>query len=123
MPPPKRLGELRPALCPSQILAAERRRADTPASRVVDRIGDGRRRRWAGRLAETTPFRAAGRCEDRLDVRPLIDAEQVVGVEVGIDEAAVFQLQPAGPGMGEFPADRTFALLGGGMRIDDSTRI
>ena len=84
---------------PGQILAAERRRADALAGRVVDRIGDGRRRRRAGRLAETTPFSTAGRGKDRLDLRNLIDAEQVVGIEVGVDEASLFELEAAGPGM------------------------
>jgi len=99
---------------PSQIKAAERRRADAPASRVIDRIGDRGRRGRTRRLAEPTPFRAAGRCEDRLDMRMLVDAEQVVGVEVGVDEATAFELKPASPGMGELPNDGPFRLLGGG---------
>src|SRR6476619_7752340 len=66
-------------VAPGQVLAAERRRADALAGRVVDRIGDGRWRRRAGRLAEAAPLFTAGRCEDRLALRNLIDAEQVVG--------------------------------------------
>src|SRR5215510_5446785 len=103
---------------PRQIVAAERRRADALAGRVVDRVGDRRRRGRAGRLAETAPLLSAGRREDRLDLRSLIDTQQVVGVEIGVDEAAARELEPTGPGMGELPANRTFALLGGGMRID-----
>src|SRR5439155_23902273 len=107
----------------SQIQAAEWRRANALAGRVVDRVGNSRRCGWPRRFAEPAPFRAAGRRKDRLDVRMLVDAEQVVGIEVGVDEAAAFQLEPAGPGMRELPADGAFALLGGGMRIDDATRI
>src|SRR5262249_22173006 len=108
---------------PGQIQAAERRRADAPAGRVVDRVGDRGWCRWPRRLAQPTPLRAAGRCEDRLDMRVLVDAEQVVGVEVGVDEATAFELEPASPGMGQLPDDRAFRLLGGSMRIDDATRI
>src|SRR5262249_58908067 len=105
-------GQLRSKSDPSQILAAERRRANALAGRVVDRVGDGRRRRRAGGLAQTAPLLAAGGGEDRLHMRHLVDAQKVVGVEVGVDEAAVLQLEPARPGMREFPADRAFALLG-----------
>src|SRR5215813_14648799 len=84
---------------PRQIKAPERRRADTPAGRVIDRVGDSGRRGWPRRFAKPAPFRAAGRCKDRLDMRMLVDAEQVVGVEVGVDEATAFELKPAGPGM------------------------
>src|ERR1700730_11223113 len=95
-------GQLLPRSCqvmPRQILASEWRRADALAGRVVDRVGNGRRCRRAGGFAETTPFRAAGRREDGLDMRMLVDAEQVIGVEIGVNETAVFQLEPARPGM------------------------
>src|SRR5215470_3628885 len=88
-----------PRLRPSQIQAAEWGRADALAGCVVDRIGDRGRRGWPRRFAQPAPFRTAGRREDRLDMRMLVNAEQVVGVEVGVDEATAFQLEASSPGM------------------------
>src|SRR5258708_6569428 len=62
---------------PGEILAAERCCADALAGRLVDGVGDGRRCRRAGGLAETAPFRTAGRREVGFDMRVLVDAEQV----------------------------------------------
>src|SRR4051812_30352226 len=68
---------------PGQVVAAERRRPDALAGRVIDRVGDGRRCRRTGGLAKAAPFRSPGRGEIGLDLWILMDAEQVVGIEVG----------------------------------------
>jgi hypothetical protein len=43
-------------------------------------------------------------------MRHLVDAEQVVGIEVIIDEAAVFELQATRPGMGRSPSSSILAM-------------
>ena len=83
-------GNFLPRLSPAQILQPERCRTDAFPGSVENRVRHRRWNRRAGRLAQTTPFRATRECKVSLDRRHLVDTHQVVVVKISVDESAIF---------------------------------
>src|SRR5215204_1271585 len=78
----------RSRLGPAEVVVLERQVADALAGRGEDRVEHGRRRDRDRRLADAAP-EAAGGNRVGLDLRHLVDAHDVVSVEVLLLDAAV----------------------------------
>ena len=76
-----------------------------------DGVGDRRRCRRAGRLAEAAPPTVLRHRVDALDRRHVGHARQLVPVEIGVAEPSIAQIQTALERMAQLPRDAAIDLL------------